>query len=318
MFKSSYIPPWVGYQNRRWVGTPSSDLISPITGVPNPYDYPFKKYFLESDAPIYENRIDPYFGGGPKNLEVNIKIAIQKGNLYDLSGIERSRNKPLLVVKLSDGRYNIITFNQNLILTEDDLEKYRIPIMINDLEMGQINFNKQKTIDAATLKTTVKFNQDGITLPTEPPESGGFNRGQIYFLIKKQANPNGTPINPENYSRILGAEIITFNQLLAKNVFEKINGNWTIKVDAPYMKDKVSINMLESWVHSSYIGIGSASQLLFGKGTRIDIANISPALLKKYSDDSSGKNRYQQVFQFKSDPRSFNQTDFNDHFFCRV
>jgi hypothetical protein len=318
MFESSYIPPWVGYQNGRWVGTPSNDLISPITGVPNPYDYPFKKYFLESDAPIYENRPDPsFFGNGPKNLEVNLKIAIQKGNLYDISSLERSRSKPILVVKLSDGTYNVITFNQNLILTEDDLEKYRIPIMINGLEMKQIDFNDQKSIDAATLKTTIRFDQDSFTLPALP-ETVNFNRGQIYLLIKKQANPNGTPINPENYSRILGAEIITFDQLIAKNVFDKLGGFWTIKEGAPYMKDKISINMLESYVHSSYIGVGSASQLLFGKGTKIDIADISPALLKKYNDDISGKNKYQQVFQFQASPYSFGQVNFNDHFFCRV
>ena len=317
MFESSYIPPWVGFQNRRWVGTENDDLISPITGIPNPIDYPFKKYFLESDAPIYENRPDPYFGNRPKNLEVNIKIAIQRGKLYDISSIERSRTKPLLVVKLSDGTYNIITFNQNLILTEDDLEKYRIPIMINGTEMKQIDFKDQKTVEAATLKTTIKFDQDGLPFPIYP-ENSSYNRGRIYFLIKKQANPDGTPINPENYSRILGAEIITFDQLMAKNVFEKPDGFWKIKEEAPYMKDKVSINMLDSYIHSSYIAIGSASQLLFTKGTEIDINNISPALLKKYSDDQSGKNRYQQVFRFQVDPYSFNQTDFNDHFFCRV
>jgi hypothetical protein len=319
MFESSYIPRWVGYQNNRWVGTERYDLIAPITGAPNPNDYPFKKYFLESNAPVYENTPN-FFAPGPKNVEVKIKIAIQKGNLYDLSGIEKSRDKPLLVVKLSDGTYNVITFNQNLILTEDDLEKYRIPIMINGLEMKKIDFNKQKSVDAATLTTTIKFDQDGYTLPRGigDPENLQYNRGQIYFLIKKQANPDGTAINPENYSRILGAEIISFDQLMAKNVFEKPGGSWRIKEDAPYMKDKVSITLLESFQHSSYIGIGSTNQSLFSKGTSIDIDNISPALLQQRSDDLSGKNRYKQVFVFRGLPYSFGQLNFNDHFFCRV
>jgi hypothetical protein len=303
MFESSYIPRWVGYQNGEWVGTEIRDLIAPITGAPNPNDYPFKKYYLGSNAPVYEN--SPFFPfGGPKNLEVIIKIAIQKGKLYDISGIERSRNKPLLVVKLSDGRYNIITFNQNLILTEDDLEKYRVPIMINDLEMKQINFNDQKSIDAATLTTVIKFDQrDGAALSFDNP------RGKIYFLIKKQANPNGTPINPENYSRILGAEIISHDQLMIKN---------GIGENSPYMKDKVSITMLDSSANARYTGMGSASQFLFSKGTFIDIDNISPALLQQYRDDNSGKNTYQQFFEFKGTPYSYGQVNFNDHFFCRV
>jgi hypothetical protein len=306
----------VGFKNGNWIGTEGYDLIKPIIGAPYPNDYPFKKYYLGSNAPIYENTPN-FFAPGPKNIEVTIKTAIQKGKLYDISSIERSRNKPLLVVKLSDGRYNVITFNQNLILTEDDLEKYRIPIMINNLEMKQINFNDQKSIDAATLTTTVKFDQDGFTLPTLP-ESGFFNRGQIYFLIKKQANPNGTPINPENYSRILGAEIITFDQLMNRNVFEKPGGFWTFKEGSPYMKDKVSITMLQSYTHSRYVGVGSSTDSLFGKGTIPNISNISPFLLQKYRDDISGKNRYRQVFEFKGGFNSFSEENFNDHFFCRV
>jgi hypothetical protein len=316
MFESSYIPRWVGYIDGQWVGTEIRDLIAPITGAPNPNDYPFKKYFLESNAPVYENTPN-FSAAGPKNVEVKIKIAIQKGNLYDLSSIEKSRDKPLLVVKLSDGTYNVITFNQNLILTEDDLEKYRIPIMINGLEMKKIDFNKQKSVDAATLTTTIKFDQDGYTLPGVPPEDIIYNKGKIYFLIKKQANPDGTPINPENYSRILGAEIISFDQLMAKNVFEKPGGSWRIKEDEPYTKDKVFLTMLDSWRHSSYIGIGSANQSIFSKGTSIDIDNISPALLQQYSDDNLGKNRYTQVFRFGSANNSLG-SNFNDHFFCRI
>lgn len=316
MFESSYIPRWVGFQNRRWVGTERNELIAPIIGAPYPDDYPFKKYYLESNAPIYENTPN-FLVPGPKNLEVTIKVAIQRGKLYDISSIERSRTKPLLVVKLSDGTYNIITFNQNLILTEDDLEKYRIPIMINGTEMKQIDFKDQKSIDAATLTTTIKFDQDGYALPKEP-ENINYNRGQIYLLIKKQANPDGTPINPENYSRILGAEIISFDQLMAKNVFEKTGGSWRIKEEAPYMKDKVSITLLESWENSSYSGLGSATELIFSKGTTIDINSISPDLLQEYRDDISGKNRYRQIFQFKGTSSSSDLKDFNDHFFCRV
>ena len=319
MFESSYIPHWVGFQDGNWIGTESHDLIQPILGAPYPNDYPFKKYYLGSNAPIYDNTPN-FLTSGPPNLNVSIRTAIQRGKLYDLSKIERSRTKPLLVVKLFTGEYNIITFNQNLILSEEELEAYRVPIMINGLEMKQIDFTDQDSIDAATLTTRVKFDSSGYTFP-EAPESvvpGTYNRGQIYLLIKKQANPNGTPVNPANYSRILGAEIVTFDQLLAKNALELRGGFWALKESSPYMKDKVSITMMESYLYSRYVGVGAATELVSKKGVSFDFDDSSPLLYRKYQESVARQTRYKQVFTFEGRFGSSAEENFNDHFFCRV
>ena len=138
-------------------------------------------------------------------------------------------------------------------------------------------------------------------------------------MIKKQANPNGTPVNPANYSRILSAEIVTFDQLVAKNAFEKKNGVWSIKEGPPYyMKDKVSIVMMESYRHARYAALGSTSELIYGKGTSFDFKDSSPFLYEEYHDSISSTARYKQVFQFQNGHNAFSNENFNDHFFCRV
>ncbi len=319
MFESSYLPRWVGFDDGHWTGTEGHDMIQPILGAPFPNDYPFKKYYLGSDAPIYEN--SPNFPNmGPPNLNVSVRTAIQKGKLYDLSKIEKSRTKPLLVVKLFTGEYNIITFNQNLILTEEDLEPYRVPILINGFEMKTLDWADPESIEASTLTTRVHFDSSGSTFP-EAPESvsnGTFNRGQIYLLIKKQANPDGTPIIAGNYSRILGAELVTFDQLWAKNVFENRGGLFAIKDKNPYMKDKVSITMMESYTHARYEGVGAASILAINKAVGFNLDDASPFFLKAYQESVARQTRYTQIFRFQGRFGSGDEQNFNDHFFCRV
>lgn len=320
MFETSYIPKWVGYNNRQWTGTENSDLIQPIRGSPYPKDYPFKKYFLESDAPVFEDLPNFISANGPPDLEVNIKVAIQMGNLYDLSLIEKSKTKPLLVVRLGDGNYNIITFNQNLILSEEELEDYRVPILINGKEMKPIDWEKQDSIDAATLTVGVKFNRDGYIMP-EAPEgffTGEFNRGQIYLLIKKQANTDGSPVNPANYSRILQAEIVTFEQLKKQNALTDRSGYWALKEGGRYMKDKTSYLMMESYTKAQYVEVGAAYLYVSNKGVAYDPADSSPFLQKEYHESLSRKGSYRQTFSFAVGTRTDPGENFNDHFFCRV
>jgi hypothetical protein len=238
------------YFNLGWEGNQQNSLIEPTGRQPFEPDYPFKKYFIGSDAPVLEDTKD-FVRQGPPGLSVNVKIAIQMGKIYDLSQIERSRNRPILVSRLKSGKFRVITSNKDLLLSEDEMDQYRVPLSINDKIMKPMNLAIKEEVEANTLNVRFLLGPDAI-----PKYKGnGLDEGQAYIFLKKQNNGQSETY----YSKILSAEIVTYVQLRAKRVID-FNGN--LVADHTFLRDKIRMDFLDIYPKMGYRGVNSMREIL--------------------------------------------------------
>jgi len=150
-----------GFQSG-WNGNQLRSLNYPMGVMTFQPDHPFKKYFVQSDAPVLDNIPDVNYLG-PKNGTVNIQIAIQQGFIFDISKIERDKKRPAIVSKLRDGRYRVLTSNKNLVLTHEQMMEYAVPVRINGRVMQPLNLDD---LAASTNLLTVKSKFDNWGYPS--------------------------------------------------------------------------------------------------------------------------------------------------------
>ncbi len=289
-----------------WAGSQQEPFMGPIGKQPFDNTFPFKKYLISTDAPVLENTRDFVVRPAPPNLVANSKIAIQKGNIYDLSRIERSRNRPIMVSKLSNGSYRIITSNKDLTLTESQLSEYRVPLLINGKEMKDLDLKSPASINANSLTVRVTYNSFG-----QPKGTDDIDEGQIHLLIQRQRDVVENVRDPNYYSRILGAELISSLQLREKRVIDFAG---KLIPDHPYLKYKDRILFLEGRSAFGYVGVGSM-RYLFDNVVATDLDNYSPFFQEQYRESLNATRT--QVYTALPNG-SINETSFHDHIFIRI
>lgn len=296
MFKQREIVDVVFYNNG-W-HYDSTDFNVPIEGTRLPLNYPFKKYWISDDAPVYPET--PNFSSlGPPNLKVNFKIGVQKGNLYDLSLIAPSIYRPLLVSKLKNGNYRIITFTGAVEKTIEELEYLRVPISMNGALMNTVNFEEEVS-DSLLFNLQVIFDKSGMT------DFRFHNPGQIYLLIKKHLNSSN-----EKFSRLVSAELVSYLQLQSRGVF---NSKGIFNPAHSYLKDKTMILFFDLNLKVRYFGVGSL------KG---DLRGVYPFespyedLGIGFKESYEGQTKYIQQLS-RTHSQQTPQDNFIDHIFTRL
>lgn len=294
-----------------WCGTESNDFIAPILGQPFENNYPFKKFVVESDAPIFQNRLEFFGADGPANTTVNIKIAFQKGKVFDLFKIEKLINRPVIVTKLDSGLYRIIKTNGAIDYTEDELESIRVPVMINGSEMEDVDPGDLAGATDSTLSLQLKFNSLG-NLPTPTSTGGGNNEGIVYLMLKKRPSNNTTPPDPRYYQQIIGAEIVSFSQLKLMGAVK----DGVLNETHPYVKDRKRITILDLNGLMRYRGVGSTESILSNKGP-YDASDFGGFIEKRVDDLAT--ERSTQVLTLAGDSVApYLEEQFNDHLFTRI
>jgi len=304
MFDKKEMSRWVKYAGsdkgvtigRYWAGTEQNEQIYPVLGQPFKSSYPFKITKLSDDSRIFSNT-NPFFQ--PPNQEIKIKVAIEMGYLYDLSRLEKIKGKPLLVTKLNNGNYKIIDFLKTTIYTPKDLEPYRIPVILNGMEMKPIDFTDQRSIDRATLEITVKSNSSGQFLYNGVEEV--INPGMIFFAFSLGAKREGF------YTPIVKAEILSHAQAKEKSGRPDLN-------DSVYLKNKYLMILFSSYNNSGYSPLFSFDETYFSKNTDPGIETISPLSAKIRNEATN----YKHIFQLKARGIPGNVGGFSDHIFVRL
>ncbi len=271
MFKTRKTQKELGYYSD-WVGNQLMSLNYPMGIMTFKDDHPFKKYFIQSDAPVLENVKDVNYLG-PRNGEVNIQVAIQQGFIYDISRIERNKNRPAIVMKLRDGRYRVMTANKNLVLTSEQMADYAIPVKINGKNMQTLDF---ENLQVSPSKLTVKSKFDVWGQPSVID----VYEGRIYLLIERQKDVIPGRRDPDYYSRILGAEIITGQQLRTKRAIDEY-GNFDF--EHHYLQHKDILTFLDVAGRFGYVGVGSMRYVFEGEEAQFE--NYSDFFKKTYQDN---------------------------------
>jgi len=302
MFDKKEMARWVKYAGsdngitvgRDWAGTEQGEQILPVLGNPFPSTYPFKITKLSDDAKIFNNE-KSYFS--PPDQEIKIKVAVEMGYVYDLSRLEKSKNKPLLVTKMKNGNYKVIDFVKTTIYTPKDLEAYRIPVILNGKEMKPIDFNDPKSIAAATLEVTVKTNSLGQFVYSGADEI--LNPGMIFFAFTIGTRIEG------NYTPISKLELLSYAQAKEKSGRPNLN-------DSVYLKNKYLMVLFSAFNNSSYAPLYSFDQTYFSKNTDPGVETLSP-FAKKIRNTPM---KYSHRFNLKAFPGS--PGGFSDHIFLRI
>jgi hypothetical protein len=285
MFKEAVINRDVNYIDNGWLSRNQS-FDSPLRGVENPSDYPFKKYFINSDAPVFED--SPSFPAGPPNLIIrNVQVAIQQGSIYDLSRIEDSKTRPLIINKLRNGTFKIFTGSRTLVYEKKDFDRMRVPITINSSLMKPLDF---KDYAPNTLSSEFFFNEEGSV------DLEKAYRMTFYLLLKKSrfANDQSEQLSEEQkrFSRIISAEIISYKQLKGRGVF---NSSDQFVQSAPYMKDKILVDFFNLSSSFSYYGVGKLSQIPIGKlSSGFNLSEFDSVFRKEYLKSLTGRST--QIF----------------------
>lgn len=290
-----------------WAGSQQEPFVGPIGQQPFDKDYPFKKYLVDTDAPVLTNTKDFVVSFAPPNSLINSKIAIQKGNIYDLSRIERSRNRPIMVSKLLNGSYRIITSNKDLTLTENELSEYRVPLTINGKDMQTLNLDSPSSISANSLAIRVKYGAGGLPSNVSPVDES-----KIHMLIQRQKDVVDGVRDPNYYSRILGVELISSIQLRERRVID-FYGN--LVRDHSYLKHKDRITFLDGQASLRYLGVGSLRNIFDNAGTTADLDDYSDFFQKQYKASIAAQRT--QVYQALPDG-PVDGTCLHDDLFLRI
>lgn len=288
MFEKKNYPRWVdwedtGGQSVRWFGT-ENKLIRPILGAPFPNDYPFKIYQIQNDAPVFEGESVSFF---PKNLTINVKLAIQKGFLYDVSKIEPFKNNPLLITKRQDGKFRVITGGSSEDYELADFEAYRIPIFLNGKEMKTIDFSKPESVNDASLLIKIEY-KNGII-------QGSFNsygESQIFIVLTLTGG------NSTRFKNITRADLMSYSQIKARG--------------SGFLLRKTVIPFFSGFTAARYDTLGSPyGSYEFKAADAAGFSKLTEEELKK-------KKIYQYYFDLRAGTATDTVENFYDHIFLRV
>lgn len=306
MFKENNVKSDVFYSVGQWFGGEPS-LVSPIKGDILPVSYPFKKYFLETDAPILENS-RPLRGFGLPNSTVNIKIGIEKGDVYDLSRLEQERQKPIVATKRKDGSVRVITSSRNLSLTPAQLSAYKVPVIINGKPIEKFDFEKPE--------------KNSLTLQLQFDASGNYvfnEKGKIWLLITRQKFSENIEVQSREqrlkFSKILSVEIISFQQLKAKGVFDAKD---QINLRHPYLANKELFTFLNLIPKMGYIPLSNLSNIIreYGFQGGVDLSLYGNYFNKLYQESRNQSNTF--VFSIFRDVNSPPAENYIDDIFIRI
>ncbi len=314
MFSKQNTLRWVEYARStstfQWIGTEENEFVPPILGEPFPDIYPFKKFIVSTDAPVFTNSLG-FTAQGPPNTVVNVKVAFQKGKVFDLFKVEKLINRPVIVIKLENGKYRIVKTNGAIDYTESQLEQFRVPVILNGREMVDVDPNNLSAATESTLTLQLRFNSGG-GLPTPSPVFGSDNNdGMVYLMLKKRPSSNTTPPDPRYYQQIIGAEIVSFIQLKQRGAVT----NGIINENHPYVKDRRRIILLDLNGIMRYRGVGSVESILATKG------NFQPENYGGFIEKAvmnSATERTTQILTLVGGVDVFSEQHFNDHLFTRI
>lgn len=311
MFKETKINKQIRYIGSSFRGF-GVELDTPMRGVPNESDYPFKKYFLESDAPIF-TETSSFSAGGPKKFTINnVKIAIQKGNIYDLSKIQSAKDVPLVVTKLRNGKYNLMRGSQFSTLEKKDLDNIRVPITINSSIMK--DYDSENPFPN-TLISKFFFDSSG------QPDLNKSYQMSFYLVLRKlrffEDEGKQRAEEEKRFSTITAAELLSYSQLKAKGVY---NSRDEFVSDSGYLRDRILIKFFDLTFRFSYFGINDLSQFAFNQREQgnIELSDYSEIFQEQYNQSLEMKTT--QVFGPKAlnGPVGGEDDSFIDDIFIRI
>jgi hypothetical protein len=199
MFKKQKFNNSVEFFEGNWRGGGPS-FISPTNGESFPNSYPFKKFLISTNAPTFEGP------GSPKNLTINIKIGIEKGDIYDLSRISNLRARPLIISEKRDGSYVVVKDSITQKYTKQELEPFRAPLFINSAKMESFN---SLNPDKNSLTVTLEYDNNGSQKIND--------KSKIFLVIQKRRFSENNSIQVseerEKFSTLLDSAIIHLQKL---------------------------------------------------------------------------------------------------------
>ncbi len=266
MFKRVKFNNSVEFFEANWRGGGPS-FISPINGESFSSSYPFKKFLISTDAPAFDGP------GNPKNLTINIKVGIEKGDIYDLSKISNLRARPLMVSEKRDGSYVVVKDSTTQKYTKQGLENFRVPLFINS---GKMESFDSLNPDKNSLTVSIEYDNNGNQKIND--------KSKIFLVIEKrrfsQNNSIQTAEEREKFSTLVGAELLSFSQLKARGAYDS---NDVFQPNSNFMKNKVRYLFMDAYPKMGYVSIGALHEIMQDQsGGGLDLGNYSEYVRKAY------------------------------------
>ncbi len=301
MFKKQKFNNSVEFFEANWRGGGPS-FISPINGQSFPATYPFKKLLISTDAPIIESTFE-----NPRNLAINIKVGIEKGDIYDLSRISSSRFRPLMVSQKEDGSYIVVKDATTQKYTKQGLEPFKVPLFINSAKMESFDAENP---DKNSLTVTIEYDNSGNQKIND--------KSKIFLVLQKRRFSENDSIQQveerERFSTLTGAELLSFNQLKARGAYDSNN---SFLPQSNFMRNKVRYLFMDAYSKMGYVSVGALHEIMQDQsGGGLNLLNYSQYVRKAY--EKSLQSPGVRIFSLFRDNQVQPVENYNDDIFIRI